>query len=192
MRRSYKFIDEDWAIKPATRRCEREGCMHSGEFRAPKNRNRLNDYYWFCLEHVRDYNEKWNFYAGMGDEEVEVCRRSDTTWQRPTWPLGHNKFSKLLNDAIHYHPLTGCFPGENIHAQVNDPNARWFASHTEECKALADFELDQPITFEVIRKVYKTKVKQYHPDLNKGCKFAEERLKKINVAYGVLRRSFGA
>jgi hypothetical protein len=190
MRKSFKFVDEDWDIKPATRRCEKPGCMDAGEFRAPKNRDRLDEYYWFCVSHVREYNEHWNFYAGMNDREVEAHHRSDSTWQRPTWPMGQNKFTKVVENSLNYHPLTGCFPGENLHAQVNDPNAKWFAHHTDECKALVLLELDQPVTFQVLREAYKCKVKQYHPDANKGCKYSEERLKSINVAYGLLKKSF--
>ena len=190
MRRSYKFVDEDWDIRPASRRCERPGCRDAGEFRAPKNRDRLDEYYWFCVSHVREYNEHWNFYAGMNDKEVEAAHRADSTWQRPTWPMGQSKFTKLVENTLNYHPLTGCFPGENLHQQVNDPNAKWFAHHTEECKALVLLELDQPVTFQVLREAYKIKVKQFHPDANKGCKLAEERLKSINVAYGLLRKSF--
>lgn len=190
MRRHYQFIDQDWIIKPATRRCECVGCMNAGEFRAPKNRTHLSEYFWFCMEHVREYNERWNYYAGMDDREVEEHHRSDSTWQRPTWPMGRHRFSKIVEKTFQYNPLTGCFPGEDIHAQVNDPNARWFASHTEEAKALVLFELDQPVTLEIIKQTYKEKVKQFHPDANKGCKFAEERLKTINVAYGHLKKAF--
>lgn len=190
MKRHYQFIDEDWIVKPATRRCEKRGCMDAGEFRAPKNRDHLDEYYWFCVEHVREYNERWNFYAGMNDREVEAHHRSDSTWQRPTWPMGQHKFTKILESSMHYHPLTGSFPGEDIHSQVNDPNAKWFSRQTEEAKALVLLDLDQPVTFEVIRQAYKIKVKQYHPDANKGCKIAEERLKSINVAYGYLKNAF--
>lgn len=189
MRRSYKFVEEDWIIKPATRRCDRSDCLAAGEFRAPKNREHLDDYYWFCVDHVREYNERWNFYAGMNDREVEAHHRSDSTWQRPTWPLGQQKFTKILESSLHYHPLTGCFPGENLHQQVNDPDAKWFAQHTDEAKALIVLELEQPITFKIVRETYKEKVKKFHPDTNKGCKFAEERLKSINVAYGLLKKS---
>jgi hypothetical protein len=177
MRKSYRFVDEDWKVKAATRRCDDPGCLGAGEFRAPKNRDHLDEYYWFCQGHVREYN-------------VEAHHRSDSTWQRPTWPLGQQKFTKLVENSMHYHPLTGCFPGENLHTQVNDPNAKWFAHHTEECKALVFLGLDQPVTFQVVREAYKSKVKQFHPDANKGCKLAEERLKTINVAYGLLKKSF--
>ena len=114
MKREFKFIEEDWTVKPATRRCEAPGCLGEGRFRAPKARGHLNDYLWFCLEHVQEYNAKWNYYAGMRDEEVEAQRQADTTWQRPTWPSGHNKFSRVLNQNLFYHPLTDCFPGRGF------------------------------------------------------------------------------
>ena len=69
------------------RHCEHPGCEMPGEHRAPKDRS-LSDYWWFCLDHVRDYNRAWNYYAGMSEPEIELHLRNDTCWQRPTWPLG--------------------------------------------------------------------------------------------------------
>ena len=37
------------------RRCDHPGCNKPGEYRAPKNR-KLKEYYWFCLEHVQEYD----------------------------------------------------------------------------------------------------------------------------------------
>ena len=48
------------------------GCPHAGEYRAPKSRAQLNDYWWFCLEHVRAYNAAWDFYRGMSPAEIEA------------------------------------------------------------------------------------------------------------------------
>ena len=41
------------------------GCGAQGEYRAPKDRSHLNDYWWFCLEHVRAYNGSWDYFKGM-------------------------------------------------------------------------------------------------------------------------------
>ena len=41
------------------------GCEAMGEYRAPKSRRDLKDYWWFCLEHVRAYNSTWDYYKGM-------------------------------------------------------------------------------------------------------------------------------
>src|ERR1700752_5169445 len=78
----------DAAPEMPVRCCDYPGCVAGGDYRAPKSRLHLRDYYWFCLEHVRAYNAAWNYYAGMSDNEIEAEIRSDTVWQRPTWRLG--------------------------------------------------------------------------------------------------------
>ena len=81
------------------------GCHEAGEYRAPKSRTSLNDYYWFCLEHVRTYNAGWDFYKGMSPAEVEAQIRADMVGQRPTWPLGslgHTAWDEdELKDPLH-------------------------------------------------------------------------------------------
>ncbi|MFR0737520.1 MAG: hypothetical protein ACLSHR_11630 [Oscillospiraceae bacterium] len=51
------------------RKCDHPGYEKAGEYRAPKDR-KLKDY-WFCLEHVQEYNAQWNYYAGEIPEEDE-------------------------------------------------------------------------------------------------------------------------
>ena len=63
--------------------CDHPGCTETGEFRAPKSRETLGEYFWFCLDHVREYNKAWNYFAGMSDVEVERIVRKDTVWDRP-------------------------------------------------------------------------------------------------------------
>ena len=86
-RLSFDPIFEAAADLPV-RSCDHPGCIAGGEYRAPKSRLDLHDYYWFCLEHVRAYNSAWNYYVGMSDAEIEAEIRHDTVWQRPTWRLG--------------------------------------------------------------------------------------------------------
>ena len=47
------------------------GCGAQGEYRAPKSRQNLHEYWWFCLEHVRAYNSSWDYYKGMSPAEFE-------------------------------------------------------------------------------------------------------------------------
>src|SRR5262245_32856337 len=68
--------------------CEAPGCFLAGDYRAPRARDRLTEYRWFCLQHVREYNSKWDYFAGLGADEIEAHIRADTTWRRPVWPLG--------------------------------------------------------------------------------------------------------
>ena len=72
------------AFETSTRTCEREGCDEPGQYRAPKNPRNLDDYFWFCKEHVRDYNANWNYFhlhrnilpamraKGVSDEQIAL------------------------------------------------------------------------------------------------------------------------
>jgi hypothetical protein len=71
-----------------TRLCEKPGCENAGDHRAPKSRTALNEYYWFCLEHVREYNLSWDYFRGMSPGEVDAYQREALTGLRPTWKLG--------------------------------------------------------------------------------------------------------
>lgn len=70
------------------RPCDYPGCPEAGLYKAPRSRDRLHDYYWFCLDHVRDYNAQWDFLKGLSSDEIEEQIRLATVWNRPTWPLG--------------------------------------------------------------------------------------------------------
>ena len=75
---------------PATAQCDHAACSAAGVYRAPKTRHQLNEYYWFCLDHVREYNKNWNYCAGLNVRSIEREIRNDTVWRRPTWPLNGN------------------------------------------------------------------------------------------------------
>jgi len=171
----------DTGEDPAVRCCDSPGCALAGEHRAPKSRDQLRDYYWFCLEHVRAYNSAWNYYAGMSEDEVEGERRADTYWHRPTWPFrGERAFADAVNDTF------GLFEEEAAARQQSKEN---FAASAPELAALAVLNLSPPVTRQTIKSRYKELVKRHHPDANGGSKDAEERLKAINRAYETLMRA---
>ena len=78
---SRKYIPESTG-KP----CDCKGCKKEGIYRAPKDRT-LKNFYWFCLEHVQEYNKNWNFYEGMSADEIEQQIRLDLVGHRPTWQV---------------------------------------------------------------------------------------------------------
>src|SRR5687767_6282707 len=55
---------------PRVRVCEMRGCEAEGTHRAPKGRHAEGEYFWFCLDHVRDYNKSYNYFSGMADAAV--------------------------------------------------------------------------------------------------------------------------
>ena len=71
--------------------CEWHGCKEKATHRAPKGRGREKDYWRFCLDHVREYNQSYNFFAGMSDAAVMAYQKDALTGHRPTWKMGTGK-----------------------------------------------------------------------------------------------------
>ena len=61
---------EDRQRRPDVPCCDWKGCNNAATHRAPKGRMLENEYWRFCLEHVREYNHSYNFFAGMSDDAV--------------------------------------------------------------------------------------------------------------------------
>ncbi len=162
--------------------CDRPGCSELGEFRAPRSRALLNEYYWFCLEHVRAYNASWDFYRGMSEAEVEASRRADIVGGRPSWPLGARGPRPFGFDDDSLREALRRFFTDSAEAP-----ARPRRPPTQEEEALAVLELDAHATAAEIKARYKVLAKLHHPDANGGDKAAEDRLKSINQAYTYLK-----
>lgn len=70
------------------RGCAYPDCAAEGSFRAPRSRTELDQHIWLCLDHIREYNKTWDYFAGMSQAEIEAHVRRDIIGWRPTWPLG--------------------------------------------------------------------------------------------------------
>ena len=129
---------------------------------------------------MRAYNAHWDFYKGMTPDQIEAQMRSDTGWQRPTWPLGRLGAGLLNEDALR-DPLEAfgvrrerrAAPTEAAPAALRDP--------------LNTLGLAWPVSLDVVKTRYKELAKRHHPDANGGNRAAEERLKTINLAYAAVR-----
>jgi hypothetical protein len=167
------------------RGCEWKGCESQGLYRAPRSPRALNRYRWFCLEHVREYNAAWNYYAGMTDAEVEADIRSDTVWQRPTWRLGAAIPVYAWRAAQHIHDGFATYNGHDQRQQREQHRE----PQTAEERALIILQLHPPVTVAIVKARYKELVKQHHPDANGGDKASEERFKEISDAYRTVMKS---
>ena len=159
------------------------GCAAQGEYRAPKSRRNLHDYWWFCLEHVRAYNGSWDFYKGMSPGEIEAQLRSDTSWQRPSWPLGRLGSAGTWEDDHLRDPLQILGAGRVRRGPAHHEEA----APMELRAPLATLGLSWPTTLDAVKIRYKELAKRHHPDANGGSRESEERLKTINVAYAAVR-----
>ena len=192
LRTTYKFTsplfpDESESI----RHCDHPGCLENGLHRAPKSANQLNDYYWFCFDHAAAYNKSWNYYADRPAEEIERDRVEDVTWRRPTWPFNRHKSRKAhLFDG---EDLFGIFDdaGGTAHQyRYQDYNPDFSHLPGEVRAALSLFNFSVSPSKDDLKSRYKDLVKKHHPDTHKEDPKAEETLKAINIAYGLLKEHF--
>ena len=80
--------DQDRRLRAQLPACQWPRCDAPATHRAPKGRLRANEYWRFCLDHVREYNNSYNFFAGMSDDAIARYQKEDVTGHRPTWKMG--------------------------------------------------------------------------------------------------------
>ncbi len=168
--------------------CDVPGCPNDGGYKAPKSRDSLRDYFWFCLDHVRAYNAAWDFYRGMSPGQIEAHMRDDTGWQRPTWPLGRLGGGMPEEDLVHDRLDILGAPGmrQGRGAQGERHNQRNGAP-ADLRQPLDTLGLHWPVSLDEVKSRYKELAKRNHPDANGGDRAAEERFKVINLAYVQVR-----
>lgn len=156
------------------RKCDHPGCEKAGEYRAPKDR-KLKDYYWFCLEHVQEYNAQWNYYAGeIPDEEEEAKAKMHFKGFRSKVRYKHGYSFK---DDF------GFFGEYATDFKAMDD----VVYNAEERKCLEIMELKiSEVSLDNLKHQYKKLAKKYHPDTNQGDKAAEEKFKLLTNAYSLL------
>ena len=149
----------------------------------------LNEYFQFCLDHIKEYNKSWDFYKGMSVEQIENSMRSDTFWDRPSWPL-KSSFKNVFDEFNEY-------VEDFVKTEDDKIKDSYFKNKLvdenltmEEAKALKELDLKMPISLEKIKKNYKKLVKIFHPDVNGNNKDAEEKFKQINESYKLLLKKF--
>lgn len=179
---------------PVTRACDYPGCPAEGGFRAPKDRDRLNEYFWFCVDHVREYNLSWDYFRGMSTDDIESYQKNALTGHRPTWKLG--QYTAQLKDQ-RLRTIFGADFRENSHGMLHegpghsqpDQKPRPKTRSKMQLASLGALNLDPSATWPEVRQRYKELVKKFHPDANGGDRSAEDRLKQVIKAYGQLRSS---
>ncbi|MCQ2741396.1 MAG: DnaJ domain-containing protein [Alphaproteobacteria bacterium] len=149
--------------------CDYPGCQKAGEYRAPKNKN-LKEYYWFCLEHVQEYNAKWNYYADeFSETEAEDSRRKFRFSSHIKYDFGFDfDFGYNIFDGVSYD-------------KSMSPSIRLTADERN-CLKILEIDIEE-LTVETLKKNYKKAVKKYHPDLNRNNTEAEEIFKIISTGY---------
>jgi hypothetical protein len=169
--------------------CDWQGCEQQAMHRAPKGRTREGEYWRFCVEHVREYNHSYNYFAGMSDDAVVSYQKDAITGHRPTWKMGVNGARHAFaNGAVDPFEIFQEFgPGARARAdEARVASARRTVRNAER-KALDTLGLGIDVTAVEIKARYKMLVKRHHPDANGGDRSCEDKLREIIQAYSYLR-----
>jgi hypothetical protein len=179
--------------------CEAPGCKNRGAHRAPKGRGHEKEYWHFCLNHVREYNQGYNFFTGMSDDAVARYQKDAQTGHRPTWKMGANGGPKRKKSSVEAE-LDEALDPFAMFAEMNgrdrrspgpgsgaEPKVETRKIFNAERKALVVMGLGPDATLETVKAKYKMLVKQHHPDANGGDRSTEDRLIEIIKAYNYLK-----
>ena len=140
------------------RLCDRHGCTDAGDCPAPKSPNSPERWH-FCQRHAAEYNSRWNYFEGL-DKEEAAAREAEE--QRATSGYA---------EAAHYG-----WGGSGDGSRSRD-----------ELRALDLLGLDPDADFEEVKKAWRSKAKEVHPDVRPGDVEAASAFQGLQLAYEVLR-----
>ncbi|MCC6889395.1 MAG: J domain-containing protein [Hyphomicrobiales bacterium] len=185
--------DKDRRLRAQHPPCEWPGCTGAATHRAPKGRLLENEYWRFCLDHVREYNHSYNFFAGMTTDDIARYQREAVIGHRPTWKMGMNggRAAGRSRSARFGAAFAGAGdPFEMFGETHNGEHLRRRETRVirnAERKALDTLGLEGEATTVQIKLRFKELVKRHHPDANGGDRSSEERLREIIQAYNYLK-----
>jgi hypothetical protein len=180
--------------------CQWPNCSAPATHRAPKGRLRASEYWRFCLEHVREYNNSYNFFAGMSDDAIAKYQKEAMTGHRPTWKMGSvggigGRRAAARDGGANFggsgwaadDPFT-LFGEAGQHwsgRRQRAPEGRTVLNAQRRAFGVLGLETDAKRAD--IKGKFKVLVKRHHPDANGGDRTSEERLREIIQAYNYLK-----
>ena len=91
--------------------CDWDNCSQIGSYKAPVEKNNSKKYRLLCLEHIKIFNKKWNYFSDMNDQEIEYFIKSDITWHKPTKSFASSE--NILNNLNDVYWILGGIPKKN-------------------------------------------------------------------------------
>jgi len=191
---------EDRRLQAERPCCDWPNCTERASHRAPKGRNREHEYWRFCLDHVREYNQSYNFFAGMTDDAVARFQKDALTGHLPTWRMGTVGGNKRAKGRVgrFFEEGLGAADPFDILREFGAPRAGAAQSRAEaerrtvrnaERKALHALGLEESASGPEIKARFKELVKRHHPDANGGDRASEDKLREIIEAYNYLKKT---
>jgi hypothetical protein len=186
---------EQKPAKPQEVPCNWPGCDLPAPYRAPQGRGREGKFFRFCLVHVREYNNTYNYFSGMSDADVAAFQKSALTGHRPTWAMGARAAGSDPGERLRAaagkfaeQDAFDVYPGGSDQSKPGGEEARKPVGKMAR-KSLADLNLEPGATKVEIKAQFKLLVKRHHPDANGGDTGSEDRLREIIQAYNYLKQA---
>jgi hypothetical protein len=142
------------------RLCDRHGCDEPGNCPAPKSPNSPERWH-FCQAHAAEYNRKWDYFEGLDKEEAAERARTE------------QRDNAGYAESAHY-GWAGSGDGSRT---------------ADEMRALEVLGVDADADADAIKKAWREKAKQVHPDIKPGDAAAAAEFQKLQLAYEVLRQA---
>ena len=140
------------------RLCDRHGCDQPGDCPAPKAPNSPDRWY-FCQAHAAEYNRQWDYFAGLDKEEAAARAKAE------------RRDSSGYAESAHY-GWAGSGDGSRS---------------ADEMRALEMLGLESDADFDTIKKAWRARAKELHPDVNPGDAEAAQAFQACSLAFEVLR-----
>jgi hypothetical protein len=179
-------------VRGSVRRCFHPGCSERGEFRAPDpygreaSPNGPGDYQFLCLEHVRAFNTRYNYFNGMSREEIEDAQMPAAGWASETRAFSAGGVDSPPKWSDFHDPL------DAISARFRDrvkERSDQRPLTAEDRRALKILGLAENADRKALRMRYSELVRKFHPDRNGGDRSFEKKLQAVVEAYQLLRSS---
>jgi len=142
------------------RLCDRHGCEEPGSCPAPKSPN-SPERWMFCQRHAAEYNSGWDYFAGLTAEEAAARESAET------------RDNSGYRESAHY---DWAGPGDGSRSR-------------DEMRALEVLGVDADADFDSIRKAWRAKAKEVHPDVRPDDAEAAKAFQAYQLAYEVLRQA---
>ena len=139
------------------RSCYNPDCKELGLYPAPKSKENLREYLYFCINCIREFNKSWNYFEGLNEQELEIEIRKSTTWNRPSWKFGTKNLNYDFEKAFRqFNEQKKLDENKNVSKKIKD--------------AFNLLDLDLNSTQDEIKRRYKNLAKKWHPDVQQKAR----------------------
>lgn len=178
-------------IEANGRVCAEPGCAEPGEFRAPPLEGSGDGvppaFRWLCLDHVRAFNSRYNYFDGMSVDEIHAAQRPLAGWERETRAFARAGTDAGPRWADFNDPLDAI--GARYRRDAAPERGDGKPLSGQDRASLKILGLPADADRMALRKRYSELVRRYHPDRNGGDRGHEAMLRQVIAAYHQLRQA---